>query len=210
MIIWERVTVAPDSKTAAVVNALFPGLPTASKAYADAIQTFSEGGLADVYNPNLNPSFRYMPPRMATEYVYRQSDEFKRDVAKKSMQLQMEPYQKQKTIDDLNARASDVLQYKSVLDPENVKLVETREVGSNAYKTGLTRLEEEKRNLGTYGTNDPQTVANAQTQKLLADAQITRKIQIAIDAFNDGAISKQEYLALRNHYKAQQKAWGVR
>lgn len=201
---------APDSKTAAVVNSLFPGLPTASKAYADAIQTFSEGGLADVYNPNLNPSFRYMPPRIVTDYLYSQSDEFKRNMAKKSTQLQVQPYQEQKTIDDLITRAGDVLQYKSVLDPENVKLVETREVGSNAYKTGLKRLEEEKTNLGTYGTNDPQTVANAQTQKLLADAQITRKIQIAIDAFNDGAISKQEYLALRNHYKAQQKAWGVR
>lgn len=201
---------APDSKTAAVVNALFPGLPTASKAYADAIQTFSEGGLADVYNPNLNPSFRYMPPRIATDYLYSQSDEFKRNIAKKSTQLQIEPYQKQKTIDDLIARANNVLQYKSVLDPENVKLVETREVGSNAYKTGLTRLEEEKRNLGTYGTNDPQTVANAQTQRLLIDAQITRDKARLQELARQGMISEEEYVRADLYLKARRKAAGVR
>lgn len=201
---------APDSKTAAVVNSLFPGLPTASKAYTDAIQAFSEGGLADVYNPNLNPSFRYMPPRIVTDYLYSQSDEFKRNMAKKSTQLQVEPYQKQKTIDDLIARANDVLQYKSVLDPENVKLVETREVGSNAYKTGLKRLEEEKRNLGTYGTTDPGTVANAQTQKLLADAQLTRKEAIARDLLKQGVLTKEQFIAVMLKYKQEKKAYNIR
>lgn len=201
---------APDSKTAAVVNSLFQGLPTISKVYADAIQTFSEGGLADVYNPNRNPSFRYMPPRFATEYVYRQSDEFKRDIAKKSTQLQIEPYQKQKTIDDLIARANNVLQYKSVLDPENVKLVETREVGSNAYKTGLTRLEEEKRNLGTYGTNDPQIVANAQTKKLLVDAQITREEAQLRELAQQGAITQDQFVRAMKYNRNRKRRLGIR
>lgn len=201
---------APDSKTAAVVNALFPGLPTASKAYADAIQTFSEGGLADVYNPNLNPSFRYMPPRIATDYLYSQSDEFKRNIAKKSTQLQVEPYQEQKTIDDLIARANNVLQYKSVLDPENVKLVETREVGSNAYKTGLRRLEEEKRNLGTYGTNDPQIVANAQTKKLLVDAQITREEAQLRELAQQGAITQDQFVRAMKYNRNRKRRLGIR
>jgi hypothetical protein len=201
---------APDSKTAAVVNSLFPGLPTASKAYADAIQAFSEGGLADVYNPNLNPSFRYMPPRIATDYFYSQSDEFKRNMAKKSTQLQVQPYQEQKTIDDLNARANDVLQYKSVLDPENVKLVETREVGSNAYRTGLKRLEEEKRNLGTYGTNDPQMVANAQTKKLLVDAQITREEARLRELAQQGAITQDQFVRAMKYNRNRKRRLGIR
>jgi|GEM_PF-5245550 len=201
---------APDSKVAAAVNTLFPGLPTTAKVVVDTLQSFSEGGFADVYNPELNPSYRYEFPRIATEYFYRKSDKFKQEMAKKATQAQIQPFQEQKTIDDLNTRASDVLQYKSVLDQENVKLLQTREVGSNAYRTALKRLEEEKKNLGTYGTNDPQTVANAQTRKLLADAQITRDIQIAIDAYNDGAINQEEYLTLRRHYRAQMKALGIR
>jgi hypothetical protein len=201
---------APDSKTAAVVNSLFPGLPTASKAYADAIQAFSEGGLADVYNPNLNPSFRYMPPRIVTDYLYSQSDEFKRNMAKKSTQLQVQPYQKQKTIDDLIARANNVLQYKSVLDPENVKLVETREVGSNAYRTGLKRLEEEKRNLGTYGTNDPQIVANAQTKKLLVDAQITREEARLRELAQQGAITQDQFVRAMKYNRNRKRRLGIR
>jgi hypothetical protein len=201
---------APDSKTAAVVNSLFPGLPTVSKAYADAIQTFSEGGLADVYNPNLNPSFRYMPPRIVTDYLYSQSDEFKRNMAKKSTQLQVQPYQKQKTIDDLIARANNVLQYKSVLDPENVKLVETREVGSNAYRTGLKRLEEEKRNLGTYGTNDPQIVANAQTKKLLVDAQITREEARLRELAQQGAITQDQFVRAMKYNRNRKRRLGIR
>jgi len=201
---------APDSKTAAVVNSLFPGLPTASKAYADAIQAFSEGGLADVYNPNLNPSFRYMPPRIVTDYLYSQSDEFKRNMAKKSTQLQVQPYQEQKTIDDLIARANNVLQYKSVLDPENVKLVETREVGSNAYRTGLKRLEEEKRNLGTYGTNDPQIVANAQTKKLLVDAQITREEARLRELAQQGAITQDQFVRAMKYNRNRKRRLGIR
>ncbi len=131
-------------------------------------------------------------------------------MAKKSTQLQVQPYQEQKTIDDLIIRANNVLQYKSVLDPENVKLVETREVGSNAYKTGLKRLEEEKRNLGTYGTNDPQTVANAQTQRLLIDAQITRDKARLQELARQGMISEEEYVRADLYLKARRKAAGVR
>ena len=105
---------------------------------------------------------------------------------------------------------SDVLQYKSVLDQENVKLLETREVGSNAYRTALKRLEEEKKNLGTYGTNDPQIVANAQAQKLLADAQITREEAQIRELARQGAITEDQFVRAMRYNRNRKRQLGIR
>lgn len=105
-------------------NLFSPSLGTSIPTIGTAGKLLLEGRPLDAYNPEINPYARYMPPRVATEYFYRQSDKFKEDMAKKQVRVGTESIVQQKTLDDLNARKNKVLQYEPLLRTEDVKLLE--------------------------------------------------------------------------------------
>jgi hypothetical protein len=62
-------------------NLVLPGSGTVLKTVGSAAKLAAEGRPQDIYNPEENPQYRYMPPRVATEYIYSKSDAFKQKQA---------------------------------------------------------------------------------------------------------------------------------
>ncbi len=200
----------PSDYMMALGNLASPSIGTSAAAVGTALKLGLEGRPQDIYNMDINPYGRYMPPRVATEYAYRQSDKFQQDIAKKKVRSVSEPIIEQKTLDDLNARKYKVLQYEPLLRKEDVKLLREAPPDTTAYKTALRNAEQTVTDLRQVGTTDPGTVANAQTQKLLADAQFTRKEAIARDLLKQGVLTKEQFIAVMLKYKQEKKAYNIR
>lgn len=200
----------PSDYMMALGNLASPSIGTSAAAVGTALKLGLEGRPQDIYNMDINPYGRYMPPRVVTEYAYRQSDKFQQDIAKKKVRSVSEPIMEQKTLDDLNARKYKVLQYEPLLRKEDVKLLREAPPDTTAYKTALKNAEQTVTDLRQVGTTDPGTVANAQTQKLLADAQITRKETIARDLLKQGVLTKEQFIAVMLKYKQEKKAYNIR
>lgn len=74
----------------------------------------------------------------------------------------------------------------------------------------MRNAEQTVTDLKQVGTTDPEVVANAQTQKLLADAEITRKEAIARDLLGQGVLTKEQFIAVMLKYKQERKAYNIR
>ena len=204
-------------------NALIPTSGTLVKTGLNAAQLALQGTPQDIYNREVNPTFRYMPPRLVTELVYRQSNKYKEDMANKALTAMQQPYAQEKSVNDQQVRADKIFMVQNDLLGSNLlnneqkqkllsetRLLRERKPGTVAYNTALANAEQTISNLRNYGTADLQQATTAKGGKFIADARITRAELKAAQLLRDGAISPEEYAGIMMAYKDMRKGYNVR
>lgn len=199
-------------------NALIPTSGTLVKTGLNAAQLALQGTPQDIYNREVNPTFRYMPPRLVTELVYRQSNKYKEDMANKALTAMQQPYAQEKSVNDQQVRADKIFMVQNDLLGSNLlnneqkqkllsetRLLRERKPGTVAYNTALANAEQTISNLRNYGTADLQQATTAKGGKFIADARITRAELKAAQLLRDGAISPEEYAGIMMAYKDMRK-----
>ena len=208
----------PMNRYETIANAAFPTSGTLFKTAGSAAQLALQGTPQDIYNPEVNPSFRYMPPRLVTEAVYRQSNKYKEDMANKALTAMQQPYAQEKSVNDQQVRADKIFMVQNDLLGSNLlnneqkqkllsetRLLRERKPGTVAYNTALANAEQTISNLRNYGTADLQQATTAKGGKFIADARITRAELKAAQLLRDGAISPEEYAGIMMAYKDMRK-----
>lgn len=162
-------------------NLVLPGSGTVLKTIGSAAKLTAEGRPQDIYNPEENPQYRYMPPRIATEYIYSKSDAFKQRQAdqlsqnsptlkaERDMQLLQDTNKvgllNEKNVTDLKSLRKDLTKFRSMksnleygtLDPLQAKQMEIIEKALPREKIRFRQQLEAKRS----------TMSEAQYQDLL-------------------------------------------
>lgn len=142
-----------------LVNAVNPGLATTARIYGDTIGTIAKG--KSPWSEE-NPSWKYMPPRMLSEYFYEKSytganREAKRELAQSGVMQQEQKVKFAKQLDKLG-----------LLTPETIGKLDDKE-----FKREIRRLQTDMSRLENYGTTDPRMVAELKI-KLTAFDQAER------------------------------------
>ena len=213
----------PMNRFETIANAAFPTSGTLFKTAGSAAQLALQGTPQDIYNPEVNPSYRYMPPRLVTEAVYRQSDKYKESMADKALTAMQQPYAQEKSINDQQVRAQKILMIENDLLGSNLidnqqkqkllnetRLLRERQPGTVAYNTALANAEQTISNLRNYGTADLQQVTTNKGNKYIADAEITKREQIARELVREGIVSPQEFAGMMMKYKEMRKGYNIR
>lgn len=141
---------------------LIPGAATSLRLVEDTAQLASEGDIAGIFDPNINQSFKYMPPRLISEPLYYGSEEAGRDRA--SRYTRELPFEK-KRLELKNEREA----IKRGLDPSQANTVRG--------KTAKRYFDQDKSAIQNAGTVDPEKAAKIKGLK-----KLTEKIELELES----------------------------
>ena len=195
----------PMNKATIIVNALAPTFGTQANVVGDIAQLAMQGTPQDIYNPEVNPSFRYMPPRLVTEPIYEQSSRYQEQKANKALAAGKQPYAEQKTQDDLTLRANTALMYSALLNQNDVKLLKERKPGTVGFNTALNNAEQTISNLKKYGTAEQAQIVPVQVDKFRRQADIAGQEAKAARLLREGKLTPEQWAALMMSYKDLKK-----
>jgi hypothetical protein len=144
-------------------------------------------------------------------------------MADKALTAMQQPYAQEKSINDQQVRAQKILMIENDLLGSNLidnqqkqkllnetRLLRERQPGTVAYNTALANAEQTISNLRNYGTADLQQVTTNKGNKYIADAEITKREQIARELVREGIVSPQEFAGMMMKYKEMRTRYNIK
>lgn len=193
-----------------MINQLLPGSKTLGKVGADVGILLAEGRPQDIYNINVNDSFRYMFPRPIMDTVYKLSDKAKDDLSKRAIYQAQNQIAPEKERYDQYERAAKVLKSFHLLDPADVEVLTKGTLGTTEYAKALSRSESAISNLRQYGTTDLQRATPAIVERNAMRAKIQQGIMQLNQDFREQKIDGNQYNQGLIEFKKIKKQYNIR